>query len=439
MNSRHEAKVTARVGKLPRNRFFGPWPLGRFNARLQRVRRSRVKAAVRTVFCRCGGAAASPHPRRLHRSTGWIKKPWRTLGWLASAIESAQRSLRSGTVCLAWLLLSFSADTFAGDASTRATFLKLIERPKVPLAPKISELPQTNGLLRFHFTYAADAQQRVPGILIKGASRGRRPVIISLHGTGGAKESQVAFLTNAVSKGFIGVAIDGRYHGERTQQGKGAAAYHEAILRAYQTGQEHPFLYDTVWDILRLIDYLETRDDVDAGRIGVIGFSKGGMETYLAAAVEPRIAVAVPCIGVQSFRWALEHDAWKSRMETIQPAVNAAAQEAGLELPDAEIVRKFYDRVVPGIYGPFDGPAMLPLIAPRPLLVINGEIDPRTPLPGVEECAAATRKAYAAQGAEEKFVLRIQKQTAHKVNPDSLQAAMEWFEKWLKATGEREK
>ena len=41
--------------------------------------------------------------------------------------------------------------------------------------------------------------------------------------------------------------------------------------------------------------------------IGMIGFSKGGMETYLAAAVDPRIAVAVPCIGVQSFRWALDH------------------------------------------------------------------------------------------------------------------------------------
>ncbi|MBI2947328.1 MAG: acetylxylan esterase [Verrucomicrobia bacterium] len=292
-----------------------------------------------------------------------------------------------------------------------------------------------NGLLRFHFSYAADAQQRVPGVLIKQASSAtqeRRPVIVSLHGTGGTKESQLALLTNVAGKGFIGVAIDGRYHGERTKQGKGAAAYHDAILRAYRTGQEHPFLYDTAWDVIRLLDYLETRDDVDARRIGLIGFSKGGMETYLAAAVDPRIAVAVPCIGVQSFRWALDHDAWKSRIETIQPAVNAAAQEAGLSQPDTSLVRKFYDRVVPGIYGPFDGPAMLPLIAPRPLLVINGEIDPRTPLPGVEECAASARKAYGARKADEKFMLRVQKQTGHKVNPDSLDAALAWFEKWLK-------
>ena len=64
---------------------------------------------------------------------------------------------------------------------------------------------------------------------------------------------------------------------------------------------------------MRLIDYLETREDVDARRIGLTGISKGGMEAYLAAAVDPRIAVAVPLIGVQSFRWALDHGAWDSR------------------------------------------------------------------------------------------------------------------------------
>src|SRR5207247_4754279 len=121
--------------------------------------------------------------------------------------------------------------------------------------------------------------------------------------------------------GFLAAAIDGRYHGERTKAG-----YDDAILRAYRTGKEHPFLYDTVWDVMRLIDYLETRDDVDPKRIGVIGISKGGIETYLAAAADPRIAVAVPCIGVQSFRWGLENNAWQARVGTIQPAVQGAAQ-----------------------------------------------------------------------------------------------------------------
>lgn len=207
-------------------------------------------------------------------------------------------------------------------------------------------------------------------------------------------------------------------------------------MRAYRTGNEHPFLYDTVWDLMRLVDYLETREDIDSKRIGMIGFSKGGMETYLTAAVDPRVAVAVPCIGVQSFRWALENDAWQSRVETFQAALNAAAQEAGLMKISPDFVRRFYERVVPGIYRQFDGPAMLPLIAPRPLLVINGDSDARTPRTGVLQCADAARRAYRLHGADERFVLHLQEKTGHKVTPAALQLAISWFEKWLRTASE---
>jgi fermentation-respiration switch protein FrsA (DUF1100 family) len=224
----------------------------------------------------------------------------------------------------------------------------------------------------------------------------------------------------------VAVAIDGRYHGERTKTG-----YSEAILRAYKTGKEHPFLYDTVWDVIRLIDYLETRDDVDPKRIGLIGFSKGGMETYLAAAADPRIAVAVPCISVQSFRWALDNDAWQDRVGTFLTAIEGAARNDRAPL-NAQFVRKFYDRVVPGIYSDFDGPAILPLIAPRPLMVINGDSDSLTPLPGVMLAANSASEAYVKAGVKEKFVLRLEKNTGHSVNGDSWRAAIDWFVSWLK-------
>src|SRR5262245_41452933 len=84
-------------------------------------------------------------------------------------------------------------DTQAGAFSTRAEFLKLIDRPRVPLAPEAKELGETDGLLQTRFSFAADAEQRVPGILVKQAkSTGRRPVVVALHGTGGNKESQLA-------------------------------------------------------------------------------------------------------------------------------------------------------------------------------------------------------------------------------------------------------
>ena len=107
---------------------------------------------------------------------------------------------------------------------------------------------------------------------------------------------------------------------------------------------------------MRLVDYLETRDDVDKSRIGLFGVSKGGIETYLAAAVDERIAAAVPCIGLESFKWAVENNSWQSRIGTIQFAFDTAAKESGVTSPDGAFVKQFYDRVaLPGIDGEFDG------------------------------------------------------------------------------------
>jgi fermentation-respiration switch protein FrsA (DUF1100 family) len=252
--------------------------------------------------------------------------------------------------------------------------------------------------------------------------------VIVLHGTGDSKEGMEPLLEALAARGFLAVAIDGRYHGERAA---GPNAYPQAILRAYRTGQEHPFLYDTVWDAMRLVDYLETRSDVDRARIGLMGISKGGMETYLAAAVDPRIAAAVPVIGVQSFAWALANNAWQARVETIFPAVAGAARD-GLTSVDRDFVQDFYDRVVPGIYDEFDAPAMLPLIAPRPLLVVNGDSDPLTPLPGVEESAKAAESAYRRAAAPEKFRLLVQPDTGHEFPPTAQRTALDWLARWLK-------
>ncbi len=323
----------------------------------------------------------------------------------------------------------------AHAADSRTAFLKLLDRPRVPLAAEAGAPAPKDDLIEIGFSYATETGQRVPGILVKpAASSARRPAVIVLHGTGGNKEAERALLMDYARVGLVGVAIDGRYHGERATGGKAAKAteYVAAILRTFRTGQEHPFFFDTAWDVMRLIDYLETRDDIDPRRIGLMGFSKGGIETYLAAAADPRVAVSVSCIGVQSFRWALDNNSWQSRIGTVQAAFTSAANESGVATPGADFVRTFYARVAPGIDGTFDGPAMLPLIAPRPLLAINGELDPRTPMPGLQLCAAAARAAYHTAGADEKFVLRVQPNTGHKVNPDSMVAAREWFIRWLK-------
>ena len=348
-------------------------------------------------------------------------------------------------ISLVALILATSFDLFSEERpprpipegpDSRERFLKLIERPRVPLNQHEQSPVVSDGFEETSFEFDSEAGQRVPGLLSKRAASNegnRQPVVIVLHGTGGNKAAMKPVLRKLAARGVIAVAIDARFAGERAKSGKGSDAYRAAILETWKSGQGFPFLYDSVWDLQRLIDYLAIRSDVDASRIGAIGFSKGGIELYLAAAVDPRLYASVPCIGVQSFEWALEHNAWQSRVGTIQSAVEGAASELGKSTIDAPLVRQFYRRVVPGIDGPFDGPQMLPLIAPRPLLVINGDRDDRTPREGLEICISAARDAYQQAQASDHFEFRLQSNTGHAVTPESEQYALDWLIEQLKS------
>jgi len=48
-----------------------------------------------------------------------------------------------------------------------------------------------------------------------------------------------------------------------------------------------------VWDMIRALDYLESRDDIDGKRLGVTGNSGGGTQTSYIMALDDRVAAAV--------------------------------------------------------------------------------------------------------------------------------------------------
>ncbi len=70
---------------------------------------------------------------------------------------------------------------------------------------------------------------------------------------------------------------------------------------------------------------------------------------------------------------------------------------------------------------------MLPLIAPRPLLMVNGDSDARTPLEGVKQCMAAAEAAYAEAGAPRNFKAILQRNTRHALTEDALSEAQSWL------------
>jgi dienelactone hydrolase len=345
-------------------------------------------------------------------------------------------------VCVGLVPALFAQDksSYPPPAEVKAAFLKLLDRPKVPLDPKVVDTKMEDGLLVEHITIASEkkadgSEERVPILLVKPAKTEKKlPAVISLHGTGGTKESQKSLLVQLAKKGIIGVAIDARYHGERSGGAKGAKAYNEAIVRAWKekdaSRQEHPFYYDTCWDLWRTVDYLESRKDIDGQRLGMIGFSMGGIQTWLAAAVDDRIKVSVPAIGVQSFRWSLENDKWQGRARTIQAAHDAAARDIGEAAVNQKVCRVLWNKVIPGILDQFDCPSMIRLFAGRPLLILNGEEDPNCPIGGAKLAFASAEDAFKQAKASDKLRIMVAP-VKHQVTEEQRKAAMEWFEKWL--------
>jgi dienelactone hydrolase len=327
-------------------------------------------------------------------------------------------------------------------AEVKAAFLKLLDRPKVPLDPKTRDTKTDNGLVNEHLSIASEKKgdgtvERVPILLVRPEKSDKKlPVVISLHGTGGNKEGQRGLLVELAKKGIIGVAIDARYHGERSGGAKGSGAYVEAITKAWKTksGEKHeyPFYFDTCWDLWRTVDYLQTRPEIDPAKIGMIGFSMGGIETWLAASVDERVKVSVPAIGVQSFRWSLENEKWQGRANTIKGAHNAAAKDIGEKEINQKVCRELWGKVIPGILDQFDCPSMLRLFAGRPLLILNGENDGNCPLGGAQIAFASAEDAFKTAGASDKLKIMVAKGVGHSVTAEQRQAAMDWFEKWLK-------
>jgi dienelactone hydrolase len=330
-------------------------------------------------------------------------------------------------------------------SEVKTNFLRMLDRPRVPLDTKTHGVKTVQrGVVSERLDFAVEARpdgstERVPAVVVRPdwAKPGERlPAVIVLHGTGGRKEAMWPWLEQLAHRGFVAIAIDGRHHGERAGGQKGAKDYLEAITLAWRVKpgepQPHPFYYDTCWDVWRTIDYLQTRPDVDPDRIGMIGSSKGGIETWLAGAVDDRVKVAVPMIAVQSFRWSLEHDQWQGRANTIREAHVAAAADLGEPEVNRRVCRALWAKVIPGMLYEFDAPSMLRLFAGRPLLILNGEKDQNCPIGGAEVAITAARAAYHDVDADDRLKVMIAKGIGHSITPEQHEAALEWFVAWLK-------
>ena len=94
-------------------------------------------------------------------------------------------------------------------------------------------------------------------------------------------------------RGFLTISPDLRVFGERSDGGNpypGRDPCNLHFLRGMILGIYTLTL--NIFDMRRCVDYLESRPEVDPGRIGMMGLSQGGTMTTFTSAVEPRIRAA---------------------------------------------------------------------------------------------------------------------------------------------------
>ena len=221
-------------------------------------------------------------------------------------------------------------------------------------------------------------------------------VMLALHGHGPGKVKPVAasqdywgkpvdfsgerdYAVQAVRRGYCALAPDLRGFGEMMLPEALAAAQEctctEMAMRAMMVGRSLPGM--RILDMSSLIDWLVTQPQVDPARIFATGQSGGGTLTVWAAALEERLAAALPSCGFCTF----EH----SLMAIHHCPCNYAA----------------------GVMDLCESYDLAGLISPRPLLIIAGGLDPIFPLAGVRVAYERVREIYQAAGADDRLELFV--------------------------------
>lgn len=299
------------------------------------------------------------------------------------------------------------------------------ETAKVPLAPEVVHREDLGDVVREKVVFSTTAEFRVPAYLhLPKTGKRPLPAIVDLHSHGGmflyGKEKVIDFgagnhpvlreyhernyggrptATALARRGYVVLTIDAFPFGERRlmmdedlQQGWDRWRYsREELLRMNQrcrqkestivkalayAGLTWPGI--VAWDDMRSVDYLVSRPEVDARRIGCVGVSLGGYRSLLLAGLDDRIAAAC----VTGF------------MSTVRPMIRRHMDTHS------------FVHFIPRVHAALDLPDVVGLRAPKPLLVQQCRKDGLFPLEGMEAAVGKLEAIYRKAGARENFEAR---------------------------------
>ncbi len=238
---------------------------------------------------------------------------------------------------------------------------------------------------------------RYPGVLLQAG-----------HTQEGKPEGQ-RLAANLALKGFVVLAFDPVGQGEREQtydRRIGGALAGWSVPEHIQAGAQSILIGESVaryfiWDARRALDYLASRPEVDAARLGAVGCSGGGALTTFIGALDPRLQAVAPACFINSYRLLFAGPDPDSEMSP--PRLLAS----GLDMAD-----------------------YVELSAPTPWLILATEGDYFTPA-GARLVYEEARRWFGLYGAEDKLRFFVGK-GPHGTPLETREAIYEWMIRWLK-------
>ena len=157
----------------------------------------------------------------------------------------------------------------------------------------------------------------------------------------------------------------------------------------------------------RLLDYLETRSEIDVERTGMYGISLGGAYTMFTTPLEPRIKAAVTC-------------AWFNHRRN-KMAVDDPRYSCFLSVNEEHIW-------IPGWLREFTDSDLVSLICPRALMVEQGKADGIGWWPMMLEEYEDSREHYRKLGIEDRIDIDLH-EGGHEIR---MEKSLDFLKKWLK-------
>jgi cephalosporin-C deacetylase-like acetyl esterase len=202
-------------------------------------------------------------------------------------------------------------------------------------------------------------------------------------------------------KGIVGLAIDSWCFGERNHARGAVGGELDTFKRMLWHGQV--LFRMMMFDLVRALDYLASRPDVDSEKIGAMGLSMGATHSWWLAALDERIRLCLDLCCLTDY-------------QALMDAQNLTGHGV------------YY--YVPHLLKHFDAAAINELIAPRARLSLNGCFDDLTPPAGVERIRHRWDARYRELGAERCCRIGLF-ECAHEETHEMRLLVLDCIERWL--------